>query len=140
MDRVIHATDKKSRMFHFSISLPLDARRIYSDEIYDPAEAKRFNACRSLLLFFATKKSSVELSGTYTRWDRISFHSGIITRNNRGSNQDEKVSLLLWRLIHRILWTLQVSITKMMKFERFIDLIWLKRYIYSSRYYSFHMN
>lgn len=51
MDRVIHATDKKSRMFHFSISLPLDARRIYSDEIYDPVGAKRFNACRSLFLF-----------------------------------------------------------------------------------------
>lgn len=51
MDRVIHATDKKSRTFHFSISLPLDARRIYSDEIYDPGGAKRFNACRSFSFF-----------------------------------------------------------------------------------------
>lgn len=51
MDRVIHATDKKSRMFHFSISLPLDARRIYSDEIYDPVGAKRFNAA-DLCSFF----------------------------------------------------------------------------------------
>lgn len=55
MDRVIHATDKKSRTFHFSISLPLDARRIYSDEIYDPGGAKRFNACRSLFLFLQRK-------------------------------------------------------------------------------------
>lgn len=55
------------------------------------------------------------------------FHSGIITRNDRGSNQDEKVSLLTTMAldlpIHGILWTLQVSITKMMRFECFIDLI-----------------